>query len=284
MAKQHEIEYPVRIGEAALAGAARKPFSEPGCGRHLVRIGTLMTLLPPAPARVLDLGCGTGWTSLFFARAGYAVVGVDIAPEMVRMADGLRAADGLANLTFVASDYEQLNFRDEFDAVVFFDSLHHAEDEGLAVAKAFAALKPGGVFLAEEPGAGHASAAETQAAVAQYGVTEKDMPPARVIELGRAAGFTGFRVFPHPDELAAEVYSKRAGVVADPFAETDPAQAAAEAPSLARRLAWLVRRVLRGRQPPPPWHLPGVEHLILGVRSNGLVLMRKGEVGPPPGR
>jgi SAM-dependent methyltransferase len=46
----------------------------------------LLDVLPPAPARVADLGCGTGTLSLLLARAGYAVDGVDFSPEMVRRA------------------------------------------------------------------------------------------------------------------------------------------------------------------------------------------------------
>lgn len=46
----------------------------------------LLGVLPPAPARVADLGCGTGTLSLLLAEEGYAVDGVDFSPEMVRRA------------------------------------------------------------------------------------------------------------------------------------------------------------------------------------------------------
>src|SRR5205085_1649437 len=105
------------------------------------------------------------------------VVGVDLAPEMIRLANEQRDAFGLTNLRFAVSDYESLPYRAEFDAAVFFDSLHHADDEALAVRAAFAALGPGGVCIADEPGEGHARSDESLAAVARFGVTEKDMPP-----------------------------------------------------------------------------------------------------------
>jgi SAM-dependent methyltransferase len=47
----------------------------------------LLGVLPPAPARVADLGCGTGTLSLLLAEAGYAVDGLDFSPEMVRRAE-----------------------------------------------------------------------------------------------------------------------------------------------------------------------------------------------------
>jgi len=46
----------------------------------------LLEHLPPAPARVADLGCGTGTLALLLAEEGYDVTGVDFSSEMVRRA------------------------------------------------------------------------------------------------------------------------------------------------------------------------------------------------------
>ncbi|MCB1577781.1 MAG: hypothetical protein KDI81_10740, partial [Xanthomonadales bacterium] len=81
MAKQDEIEYLARIGDTGAAHARGKPFSDPDCGRMLADMAGVFMVLPPAPARLLDLGCGSGWTSVFLARRGYRVTGQDIAPD-----------------------------------------------------------------------------------------------------------------------------------------------------------------------------------------------------------
>ncbi len=46
----------------------------------------LLGVLPPAPGRVADLGCGTGTLSRLLADEGYAVDGIDISPEMIARA------------------------------------------------------------------------------------------------------------------------------------------------------------------------------------------------------
>jgi len=39
--------------------------------------------LPPAPERILDVGCGTGSLMLLLDEAGYSVVGLDRSSEML---------------------------------------------------------------------------------------------------------------------------------------------------------------------------------------------------------
>ncbi|MGB9281461.1 MAG: class I SAM-dependent methyltransferase [Pseudonocardiaceae bacterium] len=44
----------------------------------------LLRLLPPPPARILDVGAGTGFLSLAAAQLGYAVTAVDLSPAMLQ--------------------------------------------------------------------------------------------------------------------------------------------------------------------------------------------------------
>lgn len=208
LTKQGEMDYLRNIGEAGAEHAANKPFSDAECGVYLVQIGTVMSLLPPPPARLLDLGCGTGWTSRFLARHGYEVTGVDISADMIACAERKSREEKVTNLCFLVQDFESLGFAEEFDCALFFSALHHTEDEEAALRGVYRALKPGGVCLVSEPGKGHAAAPASRDAVEKYGVTERDMPPSLVVVAGRRAGFGTFHVFPHPEFMMETIFGE----------------------------------------------------------------------------
>lgn len=211
MSKESEIAYLAATGEAGRQHSLLKPFSDGYCGVNLASIGTIMTLLPPPPAKLLDLGCGGAWTSIFYALHGYKVTGQDIAPDMIELAMNNRARYGLtsAQLDFVCKDYEAVDNTANYDCAVFFDSLHHADDEKAAIGAAYASLKPGGILLTHEPGVGHSTNPHSIAAMEQYGVNERDMPPSLIVERGLEVGFKSFRVLPIPQELLQVFYEKR---------------------------------------------------------------------------
>jgi 2-polyprenyl-3-methyl-5-hydroxy-6-metoxy-1,4-benzoquinol methylase len=213
MAKTGEIDYLKNVsreyGEAAIKHAVGKPFSDPNCAKYLSEIAAILALLPPAPAKLLDLGCGTGWTSFFFAKAGYDVTGVDIAPDMILHAAERMTSEGQYQLRFLTADYEEFDGGGEFDAVVFYDALHHAVDEAAALRCAWRALKPQGVCIASEPGSGHGRSPDAVAAVRKYNVTEKAMSPAKVSRLGSRAGFRTCQVYPHAFRMQREIFPRR---------------------------------------------------------------------------
>lgn len=63
--------------------------------------------VPDNTQRLLDVGCGTGHWSAFFAERGYRVTGVDISPEMIDVA-GASVAGG----SFQVADVYELPFAD----------------------------------------------------------------------------------------------------------------------------------------------------------------------------
>ena len=198
MAKEDEIAYIERLGPIGREHALNKPWSDVDRGRYLQEIGALITLLPQPPARILDLGAGSGWTSCLFAMAGYQVTATDIAPEMVAMQAENAARYNVKLDGSIVTDFESLPFDNEFDVVVFYDCLHHSDDEFLALQGAWRALKPGGICVTLEPGRGHHKTEMSRNAVTHLGVTERDMPPSLIVSSGRRAGFTAHAVHDRP--------------------------------------------------------------------------------------
>jgi SAM-dependent methyltransferase len=200
-----ELTYYERIGEDGRQHALAKPFSDEECGLYLMRIGALFSVLPPPPARVLECGCGTGWLAYLLARRGYRVVGTDVAPDAIRLARSNPASADPIAPEFLVADSEALTFDSAFDAVIFFDSLHHAIDEAAALRGAFRALGPGGICVALEPGRGHQR--KSEAIEAEFDVTDKDMPPSHICRVGRRVGFRRCRVLPAPQHLGKALYA-----------------------------------------------------------------------------
>lgn len=104
----------------------------------------LMPLLPPAPARVADLGCGTGSLAVLIAEAGYAVSGIDLAAGMIERARAKAAAAAVA-VDFEVGDASRPPWADElFDVVLCRHVLWALEDHAAAVREWVRILRPTG--------------------------------------------------------------------------------------------------------------------------------------------
>lgn len=193
MSKQAEIDYFGRMNEQSMDFVRRKPFSADQRGGYLLDMGQMLTIIRRPPARLLDLGCGSGWTTAMFAASGYNVLGVDIAPAAIRIAAEINAGTGAE---FRVCDFENLPFRDEFDIAVLYDCLHHSESVEAVVSGVFRSLRSGGEVVLVEPGRGHHLSDTAQQAILEHGVTERDMPPTLTRGVLTAAGFRQIRVFP----------------------------------------------------------------------------------------
>ncbi|PPK90889.1 methyltransferase family protein [Kineococcus xinjiangensis] len=112
--------------------------------------GLLLPLLPGAPARVVDLGCGTGSLALLLGEAGHDVHGVDLSPRMVEAARAKVAAAGLAARFDVADAAAPPVEPGTVDVVLARHVLWAFEDPAAVLAAWIALLKPGGVLLLVE--------------------------------------------------------------------------------------------------------------------------------------
>ena len=107
----------------------------------------LEPLLPQAPARIADLGCGTGSVSCLLASQGHLVSGLDLAPAMIGRAR-TKAADLGVSATFAVGDAASPPWPDRcFDVVLCRHLLWALEDPAAAVREWLRILVPGGGLL-----------------------------------------------------------------------------------------------------------------------------------------
>jgi SAM-dependent methyltransferase len=105
--------------------------------------------LPAPPARIADLGCGTGTLSVLLADAGYAVDGVDFSPEMVTRARAKAA--GRDRVGFAVADASEPPLEPAtYDTVLSRHVLWALSDQLAALARWVSLLGPRGRLVLVE--------------------------------------------------------------------------------------------------------------------------------------
>ena len=185
---------------------ANKPSKYQGDGmdeethRHFCDFANIaVTLDLPAGSRLLDVGCGSGWLSEYFARLGYEVKGIDISPDLVEMSRERLArvpygVDHQTSLrcTFQVHDIEVAPLAEKFDAALCYDSLHHFEDEDAVLRHIATMLPVGGVLFileGERPPSGSATEEELYGVMSEYGTLESPFDYGHLRQLLDEHGF-----------------------------------------------------------------------------------------------
>ena len=145
-----------------------------------------------AGARVADVGCGHGWSTVMMAKAfpKSQFFGYDFHPDSIRDATAHAKEHGVtANAHFavgLAKDYEGK----DFDLVTCFDCLHDMGDPAGAAAHIRRSLKPDGTWMIVEPMAGDALQHNLNPVGRLFyaGSTMICLPTSRSQEVGAALG------------------------------------------------------------------------------------------------
>lgn len=102
---------------------------------------------------LLDVGCGPGTITADLAGrvAPGSVTAVEIAADVLRLAEDEIASRGLANVQFAVADVHALDFPDDtFDVVHAHQVLQHVADPVLALKEMRRVCKPGGVVAVRD--------------------------------------------------------------------------------------------------------------------------------------
>jgi len=100
-------------------------------------------------ARVLDVGCGSGWATRMLSEYAFngRVTGIDISDEMISVARA--ASPSQPNVDFEIASAEQLPFNDhEFTHAFSMESLYYYRNIPQSLKEIHRVLKPGGLFVA----------------------------------------------------------------------------------------------------------------------------------------
>lgn len=97
-------------------------------GHRTKRVFDLMNLRKLAGKTILDVGCGNGQYSVFFALLGANTYGIDITPVGIEVANKIAEVNDVADQChFSVQNAAAMNYaNDTFDIVVLHEVLHHA--------------------------------------------------------------------------------------------------------------------------------------------------------------
>jgi SAM-dependent methyltransferase len=102
--------------------------------------------VPCRPARILDVGCGMGWSTLLLHELGHDAQGTDL------HGDPLEACAVEPGLRYTRGDVQSLPFEDgSFDLVGMYQTLEHVPDPNRALEESMRVLRPGGRLVVVGP-------------------------------------------------------------------------------------------------------------------------------------
>ncbi len=97
----------------------------------------------------LEVGCGTAFVSLYFAKRGFEATCLDSSKEVLSQAQKNFKQEKQSG-EFITGDANKLPFKDNsFDLVMSFGLLEHFEDPSIPIKEMVRVLKPGGLFFAD---------------------------------------------------------------------------------------------------------------------------------------
>jgi SAM-dependent methyltransferase len=199
-------DYPSRIPKTNYSWLYMKPFEwAPGHKGYFYdmhnALGLLRAMKICPGGDILEIGCGPGWLTEILLMLGYRVTALDPSSDLVDIARHrvenasvhYRMPIIKERARFFIGTLEDYNFSEaEFDAIIFYDVLHHIVDEERGLANCAKWLRPGGVLGIIEGAWIPGDAAQEKALfeeMATYGTMENPFTQQYLEELLQKVGF-----------------------------------------------------------------------------------------------
>ncbi len=239
-------------------GGVRGSFGEDRAGAlayYAPLVAFVLGLRPAEGARLLDVGCGVGWSTFALAVAGYEATGIDLNPRAFEPPAHPRCVLREGSATEIPYP------ADSFDVVACYQCLEHVPDPGRALDEMARVCRPGG-FLA-------------------------------VVGPNLVSPFPGLAYLARPSSWRNLPLRRRAGMARHPYGNTLPEILGFSLLRSAQVVAKLCRRgpgfTMREPDPTPPFHadndacyLCNPTDLIADFRRRGFAIVRRGKPGRPP--
>jgi len=97
--------------------------------------------------KVLDIGCGVGTISLYIAKKGNEVLGIDISEKAINAAQKSAEVLDIKNVSFKAIDFFNEDFYEKYDFIIFNYVIEHLPDDESAIQKIYKLLEMNGILF-----------------------------------------------------------------------------------------------------------------------------------------
>lgn len=187
---------------------SRKDLYTPSRIARRRRLRQTLSLLPlDVDVRILEVGCGAGFSARYLEGLYSEFVGIDYAENLIACARKHNSSD---HVNFISQNVKDYRPDELFDVVLMIGVLHHFDRVGETLAKLKSLVRPGGWIVANEPQARNLF-----------------IQLARKLRGAADSGYSSEQVQFRPDELRdlyqeaglEEVMIAPQGVFSTPFAE-----------------------------------------------------------------
>ncbi|HSD27279.1 MAG TPA: class I SAM-dependent methyltransferase [Vicinamibacteria bacterium] len=199
------------LAGAPLHGDGSRPAVDPHVTFHelFAFLDVLLAVDLPPGARVLDVGCGPGWTSHYLGKMGYTVLGLDLSEEMLELARTRVEAEPFPphprrrlDVSFVGHDIEAAPLGGEAGEPYHFalvdSALHHFLNPVAALRHLGESLRPDALVAIVEAFRPEGAPLDAQgvAIMERYQTLERPYTRSQMSDILRLSGFEHY-VFLH---------------------------------------------------------------------------------------